>query len=80
MVEAFESMIQRETKCFVEATTFVAINIDEINIVDNQSWLSLDAYVVKDWNRVPILISLQRVVVCGTSNNLTSVILKAVCN
>ena len=76
MAEALENVIQRETRCFVEATTFVAINVDKANIVDNQLWLS-HAYVVKDWERVPILISLHRVVVGGTSNSLSSVILKA---
>jgi hypothetical protein len=34
MVEALENVIQRETRCFV------AINVDEANIVDNQLWLS----------------------------------------
>ena len=33
--------------------------------------------MVKDWERVPFLISLKRVVIGGTSNSLTSVILKA---
>lgn len=70
----FERVVQRETMFFVEAKTFVAIRVDEDDIVVIQSWLSLHAYMVKDWKRVPFLISLQRVVDGDNFGNIMSVI------
>jgi len=59
---------------------FISINCDEITILDNQSWISMHAYVVENWKRQPILLNLERVVDKGTSNNLTADIVRSFTN
>ncbi len=65
---------------FEEATMgvvcYVAFSCDEIFTMDNQSWLSMHYYVMHNWVRIPILISLDRVVERLGSDNLTKVIMK----
>jgi hypothetical protein len=56
---------------------YVALTCDEVSTIDNGSWISIHAYVVQNWNRIPFLISLERVVEGGGSDNLTQVIIDA---
>ncbi len=55
-------MVMKATKAAVQITHYVAFNCDEVFTIDNQSWLSIHCYVVENWVRIPILISLDRVV------------------
>ena len=41
---------------------YVALTCDEVSTIDNGSWISIHAYVVQNWSRVPFLISLEKVV------------------
>jgi hypothetical protein len=43
-------------------TNYVAFPCDEVNIMDNGSWISIHAYVMQNWVKVPMLLSFQRVV------------------
>ncbi len=45
--------------------------------MDNGSWISIHAYVMQHWVRVPMLISFQRVVDGVRADNLTIVIMEA---
>jgi hypothetical protein len=56
---------------------YVALTCDEVSTIDNGSWISIHAYVVQNWSRIPYLISLERVVEGGGSDNLTQVIIDA---
>ena len=56
---------------------YVALTCDEVSTIDNGSWISIHAYVVQNWCRVPYLISLQRVVEGSGADNLTLVIMDA---
>jgi hypothetical protein len=56
---------------------YLALSCDEVTMIDNQSWISIHYYVVQDWCRLPILISLEQVIEGGGSNNLTKVIIGA---
>jgi hypothetical protein len=48
---------------------------DEVTTIDNQSWVSIHCYVVKDWCHLPILISLKQVIEGGNLDNFTKVIM-----
>jgi hypothetical protein len=48
-----------------------------MNIVDNGNWISLYAYVMQNWVKVPMTILLQRVVDGIVANNLINVIMEA---
>ena len=54
-----------------------AISANETNTIDNGSWISIHAYVVKNWVRLPFLISLQRIKEGVGADNLTSLIVNA---
>ena len=56
---------------------YVALTCDEVSTIDNGSWISIHAYVVQNWSRVPYLISLEKVVEGSCSDNLTHVIIDA---
>jgi hypothetical protein len=61
----------------VHAVNYVVLMSNEVNIVDYGSWISIHAYVMQHWVKVPMLISLQRVVDGVGANNLTNVIMEA---
>jgi hypothetical protein len=39
--------------------------------IDNQNWVSMHGYVVKDWCQIPIVIIVERIIDSSNSNNLT---------
>ena len=48
-----------------------------ITCIDFQSWICIHGYVVIDWKHVPVLLTLEKVVDGGTTDNLTLVIMRA---
>jgi hypothetical protein len=55
---------------------YVAFMCDDVSTMDKGSWISILAYVMQHWVKVPMLISLQRVVDGTKINNLTIVIMR----
>jgi hypothetical protein len=49
--------------------------VDEVNIVDYQSWFNIHFYVVKGWKHIPILLTLEEVVNGDRRKNVAKVIL-----
>jgi hypothetical protein len=45
--------------------------------VDNQNWVSMHGYVVKDWCKISILLATEKVVDGSNSNNLTYVLINS---
>jgi hypothetical protein len=45
----------------VFVVTYVTLTCDKVNIMDNDNWISIHAYVMRNWVKVPMLIFLQRV-------------------
>jgi hypothetical protein len=62
MAEFMHQVVMKATRAVVQITHYVVFNCDEVSTIDNQSWLSIHCYVVENWVRIPILISLDRVV------------------
>jgi hypothetical protein len=56
-------------------THYVALNYDEVSILNNQTWLSIHCYVVKNYIRIPIIISLDQMLKGLRSNNLAKMIM-----
>ncbi len=63
-------------KAIVGAIRYVALSCDEVSIVDNQSWLFIHYNVVQNWVRIPIFISLDKMLEGLGSDNLTKVIME----
>ncbi len=53
------------------------MNAYEVIIDDNQSWISVHAYVMHAWKRIPIPLTLQHIVEGGNVDNLTTIIVQA---
>jgi hypothetical protein len=70
--------MMRVTRTIVGATRYVVLSCGEFFIVDNQSWLLVYYYVVHNWVRIPIFISLDKAFEGSSSDNLTKVIMEAV--
>jgi hypothetical protein len=77
MAESILQIIKQKTAEMVGATRYVAITCDEVTTVDCQSWISVHAYIVRDWERYPILLRLEQVVDGAGAENITKIVLSA---
>jgi hypothetical protein len=59
----------------ISKVNFVAICANEVTIVDAQQWINIHGYVMQNWKRVFILLTLQKVEVGATLDNIKGVIL-----
>lgn len=59
----------------VKKTNYVALTCDEVTSIDNGSWISIHAYVMQDWIRIPLFISLEEVVNGAHVDNLIIVLM-----
>ena len=77
MAEFMYAEVRTAISRVLVGANYVVLTCDEVSTIDNGSWISIHAYVVQNWSCVPFLISLERVVEGGGSNNLTQVIIDA---
>jgi hypothetical protein len=79
MAEAMHHVFRMKVKEFLLAARFIAMSADEVTSVDNASWISIHAYVVVDFVRMPLLLALERVVASDKagSDHVTKVIMVA---
>ncbi len=72
----FEQVL-KQIQIIVVGASFLSLNVDEVINVDNQSQISMHAYVMRAWKKIPILLTFQRVVEGRNVDNLTVVIAQA---
>jgi hypothetical protein len=77
MVDCMLEQVLKQTQTIVVGTNLFFWNVDEVITVDNQSWISLHAHVMRAWKRIFILFTLQHVVKGGNIDNLTPIIVQA---
>lgn len=77
MAEFLYDMVRSEIRSRVSSTDFVAVTCDETTSVDNGSWLSCHAYVCENWERVPYLVALTKVIEAPTANTFLELILQS---
>ena len=80
MAESLFNVVQARTKEVVSTAPYFSITCDEVTTLDNQSWISMHVYTIQDWERVPLLLCLQRVTEGGGADNITKMILGALTN
>ena len=80
MAESLFNVVQARTKEIVSAVSYFSVTCDEVTTLDNQSWISIHVYTIQDWERVPMLLCLQRVTEGGGADNITKMILGALTN
>jgi hypothetical protein len=69
--------VQDRTRACVGGGQFISVSCDKVTTCDNQSWINIHAYVLSNWEGVPQLISLGRVVNRLDANNLIRVIVSS---
>ncbi len=76
MVQHMHGIIFKATKPTMGTSQYLSLICDEISTIDNQSWLSIHVYVVQNWLKILIILSLEGVVVGSNAYNLTQVIMQ----
>jgi hypothetical protein len=74
MVDYMSEQVLKQIQTIVVKASFLSLSVDEVINVNNQSWILVHAYVMHGWKRIPILLTLECVVVGGNVNNLTGII------
>jgi hypothetical protein len=59
-----------------QVVQYLSITCAEVTTIDTQSWINIHVYVVQDWAKVSILMSLEQITKGATANNLTKVIME----
>ncbi len=77
MVEFMNVHVINAILAKVFAPNYVVLTCDEVSTMDNGSWISIHAYVMQHWVKVPMLNFLQRVVDGLEVDNLTIIIMEA---
>lgn len=73
-----ERVVLNATKEVMQSVTFLSFSCDEITSRGCQLWINAHGYIARDWKRIPLFITLERVVEGGTTNNCTTVIVNVV--
>ncbi len=58
-------------------TNYLVVSADEVTTIDAQRWINIHVYVMKNWQRILILLTFKRVEVGVTSNNIKTMNLDA---
>jgi hypothetical protein len=77
MAKFMHQEVLRVTRATMQATHYTAFTCDEVSIMDNQTWLSVHCCVMHNWVRIPICISLDKLVKGLSIDNLIKVIVEA---
>jgi hypothetical protein len=54
MAEAIHNVVLQTTKIVMQKSPFISMSCDEVTTINNQSWLSVHVYVIKEWKKVSI--------------------------
>jgi hypothetical protein len=66
-----------ETKKFpIGIAQYLSLTCDEVSTINIQSWLLIHVYVVQNWLKIPIFLSLEHVVVGSSVDNLTLILMQ----
>jgi hypothetical protein len=49
ITSCMHDLVVNKTKTLVEATSFISFSCDEVITLDQQSWVSIHAYFVENW-------------------------------
>ena len=67
--------MQKKIQELIGEASYIAVTCDESTAVDNTSWLCLHVYVMQNWSRRPLLLTLQKLDSDGyTADSLLAVI------
>jgi hypothetical protein len=59
LAESLYNVVQNRTRLVVSGANYFSLICDEVTTANNQLWISIHIYVLVDWERVPLLLSLE---------------------
>ncbi len=77
MAECMQELVLIKTHLVVQSTKFIFVSIDEIITMHYQRWIIIHVYVVEGWKCIPILLTLEQVLLNVIANNLIKVIMRS---
>jgi len=77
MVDCIHNQILPTLKEAMSNASNVALTVDEIMNMDNQNWISIHGYVLKDWSWILVLLTMKQIVDGFNLNNLTRVLMNS---
>ena len=77
MAEAMHEIVLQSTRDAITDCNFISCSADEVTTINNQQWISMHIYVMQQWQRMPILLILERIEVGATSTNIIQIILQS---
>ena len=69
MAEHLYDFVKQRIKTLVSSAAYFALSADETTACDNSSWIAIHAYIMENWCRVPLLLSIQRMDADGATAN-----------
>ncbi len=59
----------------ISKANFVVVNADDMTTIDAREWIGIHGYVMRNWKCVLVLLTLEKVEVGATLDNIKNVIL-----
>jgi hypothetical protein len=76
MVEAMHYFVLTSIKAIMQTINYFFVSANEVITLDKWQWIGVHVYVMKDWCRFPILLTLECVEVNAIANNIILILLK----
>jgi hypothetical protein len=61
MADHMYDIVKKKHRAMLAAASYLSLTADETTAVDNCSYIAIHCYVLQDWNRVPLLLHLQKI-------------------
>ncbi len=67
----------KKTKTIVvQKCVFFALNVDEVTMIENPKWISMNVYMMKNWVDIPLLLTFEWIEMGATIENILVIILQ----
>jgi hypothetical protein len=53
--------VLKQTQTIVIRASFLPLNVNDVTTIDNQPWISVHAYVMHAWKKIPLLLTFEHV-------------------
>jgi len=76
IVGSIYDVVLKCTKEVIKEFPFLAISTNEVLTSNTKSWISIHVYILENWQRIPILLNLEKVTNGVIVENIYNVILQ----
>jgi hypothetical protein len=75
MANYIHNQVVATLKEVMNNASYVALTANEITNMDNQNWISIHGYVLKDWSWILVLLTMKQIMDGFNLDNLTRVLM-----